>query len=579
MKFRLLKTMAFVFSSFWGPGFSQGCNTLPPVADFTMEEIARPTGGAYDVVVAKDLKVYWVERHGAFKVWDPATRQEKLIKQFEVLSKNPTTGIYGDVETGLQGLLLAPDFETSHWVYIWYSVPASKLGNLTPHALGPIERLSRFTLKNNNTELDAATEKVIFEVKNFAQCCHFGGTMKWGPEGSLYLSTGDNIHYENTGTGIERAYNDAFVYTDPRNTSSNTNDTRGKLLRIKPLPFPDTQNPAPGLGTTYEVPPGNLREFWNTAEKEKVRPEIYSMGHRNPFTIAVNPANGWVVMGEANGDNETYGEDEINLITKPGNFGWPYLIGNNVNYIPDFWNGKPNPAKSAQGIVNDSRFNTGAKTLPPAVSALISTRTTTPNFPSMNCFGVTWGWVAFDSTSQSTVKWPTYLAGKLLIGGWRGTDLKAATLDASGKIIKLETLFSGRPFNTNIMRVTQGSDGAFYVSSGGSFGFDNSARIFKVGYRGPCNPVSIPKPDFPPVLQMTTSRRHLVHLGSTKVALPAGVKQVQAFDLQGRLVWVSARLDEPRAAEEWLPAYLPKGMLHLRYLEAGPGFPSVSISN
>src|SRR4051812_1124612 len=64
---------------------SQGCNTMPPAADFKVETLSTDVpGNAMDIDVARDLKVYWVERYGNFKVYDPSTKATRLIKHFDV---------------------------------------------------------------------------------------------------------------------------------------------------------------------------------------------------------------------------------------------------------------------------------------------------------------------------------------------------------------------------------------------------------------------------------------------------------------------------------------------------------------
>ena len=565
MDFQIVKALLFVLVlGACRAAWSQNCNSLPPASDFTVEEIARPQGWAYDMAVDEDNKVYWVERFGAFKVWDPVSRKAQLIKQFDVLAENGVPGYYGNVEAGLQGLLLDPAFASNHWIYLWYSVPASKLEPISPHALVGIERLSRFTLAANNTLVEEGSERIIFEQKVFAQCCHHGGALKWGPDGSLYLSTGDNIHYQYTGgEGSSVPYDENYVYGDPRGTSANTADTRGKILRLRPIPFPDAQTPKPGPGSTYEIPPGNLWETWASPEADKVRKEIFTMGHRNPFSIAVNRENGWVAVGEASGDNAQYGEDEINLATRPGFFGWPYLLGNNAPYIPPFWTGKFDPAKSAQAIGNDSRFNTGAQVLPPAVPALLSTRTTTPKMP-MQCFGVTWGWVDYDSASPSKAKWPPYLAGKLLVSSYGAAELRVATLDGQGKVANLETLFPASPHTTDILRAVQGPDGAFYVSRGDGiqFGTSSVTRIYRISYKGACSQVGVG----PSARRPARLPGRVVNLGSTSIPLPPGTR-VEAFDMRGSRRWEARAVPGGGAGSGRvaLPGGLPRGMLHLRY--------------
>ncbi|HAI38129.1 MAG TPA: hypothetical protein DCM40_08410, partial [Maribacter sp.] len=111
---------------------------------------------------------------------------------------------------------------------------------------------------------------------------------------------------------------------DAQKSAGNTNDLRGKILRIKPE--------ADG---TYSIPKGNL-----FAEgTPKTRPEIYVMGNRNPYRISIDSKTGFLYWGEigpdANGDSLNLGPkgyDEINQAQSAGNFGWPYLIADNQPY-------------------------------------------------------------------------------------------------------------------------------------------------------------------------------------------------------------------------------------------------------
>ncbi len=556
----LLTLVAFALPN---RALAQSCDALPPAADFTSEKIADAPGWPYDIVVDKDLKVYWVERLGDFKVWDPLTKKVTVIRHFDVL--NYTYAGFIDVENGLEGLAFDLNFSETHWIYVWYTVSVAK-NSIPKGTIGPWVRLSRFTLKNNNTEVDMTSEKPLFQHQIFAQCCHFGGDLKMSKDGLLYWSTGDNINYYSTGTGIDRAFDESIINGDPRNTSSNTNDTRGKILRIKPIPFPDTETPTPGPGSTYEIPPGNLKDTWVTAENNKVKPEIYSMGHRNPFTIAVHPDKPWVAIGEANGDNDVDGDDEINLVTAPGNFGWPFLVGDNRLYIPSFWASRADAAKNPAAYTNESKFNTGAKNMPPANGSLISAKYGKTNMP-INCFGVTWGWVNYDSTSTSKVKWPPYLKGKLLVSSYGAAALRVATIDATGKLTKLEQLFGVTEYTTDVLRTTQGPDGAFYVTRGNSTSFaaDPVCRIFKISYKGSCSTVVSNRPDVSQVAKYIATRSHVANLGHTEISLPAGIGRLQVFDIHGKMVWETSRSNSIEAASLQIPAGVSKGMLALKY--------------
>src|SRR5690606_16794285 len=98
--------------------------------------------------------------------------------------------------------------------------------------------------------------------------CHSAGAMVFGPDNLLYLATGDNTNAEEAEGYIPIDERPGRELADDQATAANTNDLRGKILRIKPE--------ADG---TYSIPEGNLFPEGN----EKGRPEIYVMGCRNPF--------------------------------------------------------------------------------------------------------------------------------------------------------------------------------------------------------------------------------------------------------------------------------------------------------
>src|SRR5690606_6255736 len=123
-------------------------------------------------------------------------------------------------EDGLLGLAADPDFANNNFVYIYYSHP-EKSANI----------LSRFVFKDN--KLDISSEKEILEVATQREkCCHTGGSLQFGEDRVLFISTGDNTSpFESEGfsPSDEQPGRSAF---DAQKSSSNTNDLRGKILRI-----------------------------------------------------------------------------------------------------------------------------------------------------------------------------------------------------------------------------------------------------------------------------------------------------------------------------------------------------------
>ena len=192
-------------------------------------------------------------------------------------------------------------------------------------------------------------------------CCHVGGQIDFDGNGLLYLSTGDDTNpFQSAGyTPIDdrESRNPAF---DARRTSGNTNDLRGKLLRINVREniAPGTE---PGRGATYTIPAGNL--FGRN--KAKTRPEIYVMGMRNPFRFAVDRTNGRVYLGDYSPDAQVAdparGPEGIGrwmLIRRAANYGWPFCITPSHPYVDyDFTPGAPQSGDEFNcfGPTNDSR--------------------------------------------------------------------------------------------------------------------------------------------------------------------------------------------------------------------------------
>ena len=122
-------------------------------------------------------------------------------------------------------------------------------------------------------------------------CCHVGGDIVFDSAGNLILSTGDDTNpFASDGfTPIDERpdRNPAF---DAQRTAANTNDLRGKILRITP-------NAKSG---GYTIPEGNLFEEGT----EGTRPEIYAMGLRNPFRIEINAVNNEIYVGDYSPDSQ-----------------------------------------------------------------------------------------------------------------------------------------------------------------------------------------------------------------------------------------------------------------------------------
>ena len=258
---------------------------LPTIDRFTKTQLVQ--GVFYEpteMTILPNLDILIIQRRGEIMLYKNETKQVKQVGFFNVYYKTlHTPGV--NAEEGLLGLAKDPDFAKNNYIYIYYSPADSS-----------VNRLSRFTFKNDT--LDKATEKVILEVNSQREiCCHTGGSIAFGPDKLLYFSAGDNstpfdekgAKYVNSGFAPLNDLPGHQQY-DARRSAGNTNDLRGKIMRIK---INDDG--------TYEIPEGNLFPK-GTA---KTRPEIYVMGDRNPYRISVDQKNSNLYWGEVGPDAQT----------------------------------------------------------------------------------------------------------------------------------------------------------------------------------------------------------------------------------------------------------------------------------
>jgi cytochrome c len=305
-----------------------------------------------EVAIAPDGNLFVVEREGRVLGINPETGGLFEIGNIEVQALRSTEPKSNYArEDGLLGIALDPDFQKNQRIFLYYSV-ADIVAN----------RLSRFTLKDG--KIDPASELKLLEIPTEREnrVCHQAGSIEFGPNGLLYLSTGDNTNpFESEGVApIDNR--DGRTEWDAQRSAGNTNDLRGKILRIKPTE------------TGYGIPPGNLFK----PGTEKTRPEIYVMGCRNPFRISIDPETETIYWGEVgpdarkDSDKGPRGHDEVNQAKSAGNFGWPFVIADNKPYpIRDFANKSIGKMTGPAAPENPGQRNTGLTILPPAQPALI----------------------------------------------------------------------------------------------------------------------------------------------------------------------------------------------------------------
>ena len=402
----------------------------PVAGDFQKVTIDDNTQNPMELDVAPDGRVFYIERDGRLMIWKPNTQQTVTAGTVPVTTSQ---------ENGLLGLQLAPDFAFSQWVYLFYSqLPDSSNTQI----------IARFKMNGDTLDLGSEQRILTFQHQR-GQCCHSSGSLYFGPDGSLYISTGDNTNpFDSNGFNPidERSGRSAW---DAQRTAANTNDLNGKILRVKPMEIPLG---SPGPGGTYTIPAGNLFPDGTAL----TRPEIFSMGFRNPFRFTVDPETGWVLMGDygpdasaGNANRGPQGSVEYNAITTPGNYGWPYCIRDNTPYNDYNFATSTSGAKfDCANLTNDSPNNTGLTALPPArgATAWMGFSEQDPRFtPNLGTGGAPMGGPRYhyDPTLASPRKFPEFYDDKWFIAEWNNGWIKTADLNASGAMTGVQNFALG----------------------------------------------------------------------------------------------------------------------------------------
>lgn len=447
---------------------------VPEENRFSIEVLDQNLTEPTELEVLNDHRVIYIQRRGEVKLYDPVKDTVSLVVKLDV---------YTEDEDGLMGLTIDPDFENNHWIYLYYSPPGNE----------PKQQLSRFKFIDNS--LDLTTEEVILEVPTQRdECCHTGGSLEWDADGNLYISTGDDTNpFASNGYAPidERPGRSPW---DAQKSSSNTNDLRGKILRIHPEP-----------DGTYSIPEGNLFPEGTP----DTRPEIYVMGTRNPYRISIDQKNGILYWGEvgpdAGSDSTGFGpkgHDEVNQAKQAGFFGWPYFVGNNKPYWHyNFSTGESDFKYDPQKPLNVSPNNTGLRELPPAREAFIwYPYSPSEEFPLTGQGGRNaMAGPVFYSESFKKSEWtfPEYYDSKLFIYDWMRGWILVVTMDQDHKIRKIEPFMPSHKFS-NPMDMVFGPDGSMYLLEYGTkwYSQNEDARLVRIKYNsGNRAPIVVAKAD------------------------------------------------------------------------------------
>ncbi len=243
-------------------------------------------------------RLFIVERGGTIAVITNLAKPTRTV--FQTFTNLQLSG-----ESGLLGLAFHPGHATNGFFYVFYTVVN---GSTT------FDRLSRFQADPSNTNQALAGSEVILISQPDRAFNHNGGDLHFGADGYLYVALGD-----------EGAGNDSF-----QNSQTINKDFFSGILRLDVDKRPGNLPPNSHASATanYYVPTDNpfvgATEFNGVSiDPSTVRTEFWAVGLRNPWRMSFDPATGDLYCGDV-GQNA---REEINIITRGGNYGWNYREG------------------------------------------------------------------------------------------------------------------------------------------------------------------------------------------------------------------------------------------------------------
>jgi cytochrome c len=473
------------------------------IATRTKDDVNEPMKLAFDLLASpsEDAKgkvdVYFTERLGRVRKFDSKT------SAVLTLATIPLTINAGGSSDGVLGIALDPAFKTNHQVFIYYTYINGTEKNW---------RVSRFTLNAAHTTLDLASEVPVIKIPILSGSKHPGGAIQFDSYGDLWISTGND-------------YKEGFDY--PLYSSPNTNDLRGKILRIHPT--------ADGK---YTSPADNLFK----AGTPNTRPEIYIMGNRNPYTIYVDPVRRWLTWGDVGPDaknmdgglmnqqGSTEKTEEYDLAKAPGNYGYPFFSG-------DFAT-KPGANADAPAMPEGYKWegsDPGLMVLPKAIP---------PIYPYKKACAITGPIYRYGGDVNSSIKFPPHFHRKWLVTDFNGdaNRITVFTLNSEGTAITAEEVVTGKDkvlVNAVLhapLDMQFGPDGALYVNNyAGYRDRTTQTGIIRIEYSGPCRPL---EPKLETVVGIKASRAPLAFGPTVEFIRASGlavsVATASAFTLEVR---------------------------------------------
>ena len=242
-----------------------------------LKQVGRFDQPTYVAAAPGEKGVFVVEQPGRIKLLRKGKSKTFLDIRSEVLPGG---------EQGLLSVAFAPDYQQSGFLYVYYVTNSGDLA---------IEEYRRASA----SRADRGSARRLLTIGHPGQPNHNGGQLQFGPDGLLYIGTGDG-----GGGG------------DPDNSAQDTGSLLGKILRI---------NPRPNGGDPYSSPGSN------PFVGDPGRDEVYALGLRNPFRFSfdlVSPKGPYIAIGDVGQDRFEEIDYETVAGARAANFGWNDFEGN-----------------------------------------------------------------------------------------------------------------------------------------------------------------------------------------------------------------------------------------------------------
>lgn len=236
----------------------------------------------------------------------------------------PTRAVFLDLssrvtvggEQGLLGLAFHPGYTTNGFFFVFYTDTLTTAAGTGRHQV-----LSRFQVSASNPNTAPVSSEVKLLTMFDDHGDHNGGDLHFGPDGFLYVSLGDegnqNDSLDNSQL-IDKDYWSSMLRLDV--------DVPARATSV--MPNPHSANAA---GVHYRVPVDNpyigATSFNGDAvNPNSVRTEMFAVGFRNPWRFSIDATTGRIFCGDVGGDQL----EEINIVTRGGNYGWAFREGTNA---------------------------------------------------------------------------------------------------------------------------------------------------------------------------------------------------------------------------------------------------------